>query len=208
MVTEEGDWVLDSFLGCGTTCAVAHKMNRKYIGIELGDQCYTDCKNRLKNVINGDKSGISKLVNWKGGGSYKFYELAPTLINTDKFGEPIINPKYNPEMLASAVALHEGFEYCPSNTEFWKQSVGTENCYLYVTTKFINDSDLNEIAKSMKDNEYLVIACSAFDKELENKYKKIKIKKIPEMLLDKCQFGVDNYDLNIISLPDYDVEDE
>ena len=208
MVTEEGDWVLDSFLGCGTTCAVAHKMNRKYIGIELGNQCYTDCKNRLKNVINGDKSGISKLVNWKGGGSYKFYELAPTLINTDKFGEPIINPKYNPEMLASAVALHEGFEYCPSNTEFWKQSVGNENCYLYVTTKFINDSDLNEIAKSMKDNEYLVIACSAFDKELETKYKKIKIKKIPEMLLDKCQFGVDNYDLNIISLPDYDVEDE
>ena len=208
MFTNEGDLVLDSFLGSGTTAAVAMKMNRRWIGIELGEHCYTYCKMRLDKVIDGEQGGISKDNNWSGGSGYKFYELAPTLINEDKFGEPVINSKYSPEMLASAVALHEGFEYSPSNTEFWKQSIGSENSYLYVTTKFINESALDEIVKSMKNNEYLIIACSAYDKQIEKKYKNIKIKKIPEMLLTKCQFGVDNYDLNIINPPEYDEEDE
>ena len=208
MFTNEGDLVLDSFLGSGTTAAVAMKMNRRWIGIELGEHCYTYCKMRLDKVIDGEQGGISKDNNWRGGSGYKFYELAPTLINEDKFGEPVINSKYSPEMLASAVALHEGFEYRPSNTEFWKQSIGSENSYLYVTTKFINESALDEIVKSMKNNEYLIIACSAYDKQIEKKYKNIKIKKIPEMLLTKCQFGVDNYDLNIINPPEYDEEEE
>lgn len=79
-------------------------MGRRWIGIEMGKQAYTHCKVRLDRVINGeDKNGISKDVNWQGGGGYKFYELAPTLIKEDTFGEPIINKEYNPEMLASAV---------------------------------------------------------------------------------------------------------
>lgn len=95
MITNEGDLVLDSFLDSGTTAAVAHKMNRRYIGIEMGDHAYTHCKVRLDKVIDGEQGGISKSVNWQGGGAYKFYELAPTLINKDDFDEPIINPKYN-----------------------------------------------------------------------------------------------------------------
>lgn len=207
--TNENDFVLDSFLGSGTTCAVAQKMNRKWIGIELGNHCYTQCIPRLNRIIDGtDDTGITKSVNWKGGGGYKFYELAPTLIKTDAFGEQIINKEYNAEMLASAVALHEGFKFCPNKDMFWKQSKANENSYLYVTTKHLNKFDINKIATSMKDNEFLIIACTSFDEGIDRDNKNIKIKKIPEMLLNKCEFGKDNYNLNIINPPKYEDDEE
>ena len=122
MSTLPGDLVLDSFLGSGTTIAVAHKMQRKWIGIELGDQALTHVKPRLDLVIDGDKSGISGDVNWIGGGGYKFYELAPSLIQVDEFDQAIINSEYNADMLASAIALHEGYKYEPDQSMFWKQA--------------------------------------------------------------------------------------
>ena len=196
--TNENDIVLDSFLGSGTTAAVAHKMNRKYIGIEMGGHAYTHCKVRLDKVIAGeDKGGITKNVNWQGGGAYRFYELAPTLINEDKFGEMVINKEYSPEMLANAVALHEGYNFNPNKEIFWKQSKSTENSYLFVTTKYVDINFLNSIKNDMEDEEYLVIACKNYDKVLEKKYSNIEIKKIPEMLLEKCEFNVENYNLNI-----------
>ena len=205
--TDENDYVLDSFLGSGTTCAVAQKMHRKWIGIELGDHCYDQCIPRINNVIDGkDDTGITKSVNWKGGGGYTFYELAPTLINIDSFGEPIINKEYKPEMLASAVALHEGFKYDPDKEVLWKQSRANENSYLYVTTKHLNINDINKIANDMKETEFLVIACTSFDEGINKQYKNIRIKKIPEMLLNKCEFGKDNYNLNIINPPEYEEE--
>ena len=198
------DIILDSFLGSGTTAAVAHKMNRKYIGIEMGEHAYTHCKVRLDKVISGeDKGGITKNVNWQGGGAYRFYELAPTLINEDKFGEMVINKEYSPEMLANAVALHEGYNFNPNKETFWKQSKSTENSYLLVTTKYVDINFLNSIKNDMEDEEYLVIACKNYDKVLEKKYSNIEIKKIPEMLLEKCEFNVENYNLNIVSFPDY-----
>ena len=198
------DIILDSFLGSGTTAAVAHKMNRKYIGIEMGEHVYTHCKVRLDKVISGeDKGGITKNVNWQGGGAYRFYELAPTLINEDKFGEMVINKEYSPEMLANAVALHEGYNFNPNKETFWKQSKSTENSYLLVTTKYVDINFLNSIKNDMEDEEYLVIACKNYDKVLEKKYSNIEIKKIPEMLLEKCEFNVENYNLNIVSFPDY-----
>ena len=76
LATNPGDLVLDSFLGSGTTAAVAHKMGRRWIGVELGDHCYTHCKVRLDKVIDGeDAGGITKAVGWKGGGGYRFYEV-------------------------------------------------------------------------------------------------------------------------------------
>lgn len=196
--TEEGDYVLDSFLGCGTTCAVAQKMNRKWIGIEMGEHCYTHSKVRIDSVINGDKSGISNECNWNGGGGYKFYELAPTLIEKDAFEQEVINPKYDEKMLSEAVALHEGFDYEPSNEYYWKQSKGNEKSYLYVTTKFVGEATLDNIKSELKDDEYLIIACTSYDENIEHKYKNIKIKKIPEMLLSQFEYGVDNYDLNVV----------
>ena len=209
IATNPGDLVLDSFLGSGTTAAVAHKMGRRYIGVEMGNHAYTHCKARLDRVASGeDEVGITKSENWHGGGGYRFYELAPSLINTDSFGEHIINPEYNPDMLASAMALHEGFTYQPDNNLFWKQSVGNENSYLFVTTRHLNSSFLDSIRDTMEDNEYLIIACRSFESGLEKAYKNITIKKIPQMLLDRCEFGKENYNLNIISPPIYDEEDD
>lgn len=80
--SNEGDLVLGSFLGSGTIAAVAHKMGRRYIGIEMGEHAYTHCKKRLDIVVSGEgNGGISKSFKWENDGGYRFYELAPTLIN-------------------------------------------------------------------------------------------------------------------------------
>ena len=208
MVTEPNDIVLDSFLGSGTTAAVAHKMRRRYIGIELGNHAYTHCKHRLDEVVEGkDKSGITKLVNWQGGGGYKFYELAPSLIVEDKFGNPVINKEYNADMLAAAMALHEGFVYSPDENYYWKQG-RNENAYIYTTTVHLTGAVLDAIAKEMREDEYLVIACKSYDADIERAYKNIKIKKIPQFLLGRCEFGKDNYNLNIVDVPVCEEEDD
>lgn len=208
IATDEGDLVLDSFLGSGTTIAVAHKMNRRWIGIEMGEQAYTHCKLRLDAAIsNHDKSGISKAVDWQGGGGYRFYELAPTLINEDAFGEAVINPAYDADALAAAVALHEGFTYQPSSDFFWKQAVGNENSYLFTTTRHLTADYLDAIKGSMEEGEYLVIACRSYDKGLDKVYTNIAVKKIPQMLLDRCEFGKDDYSLNIVHPPVYEDEE-
>lgn len=209
MSTEPGDIVLDSFLGSGTTAAVAHKMGRRYIGIEMGDHAYTHCKARLDAVIDGvDPLGITKAVNWQGGGGYRFYELAPTLINEDAFGEAVINPDYDADQLAAAVALHEGFTYQPNANLFWKQAVGNENSYLFTTTRHLTAAYLDAIKSSMEEGEYLVIACRSFDQGLDRVYGNITVKKIPQMLLDRCEFGKTDYNLNIVHPPVYEDEEE
>ena len=209
LATDEGDIVMDSFLGSGTTIAVAHKMNRRWIGIEMGEQAYTHCKPRLDAAIDdNDKSGITKAVNWQGGGGYRFYELAPTLINEDPFGEYVINSEYDADMLAAGVALHEGFTYQPDENLFWKQSVGNEKSYLFVTTRHLNSAFLDSIKDTMEDDEYLIIACRSFDSGLDKAYPNITIKKIPQMLLSHCEFGKADYNLNIVHPPVYDDEEE
>ncbi len=119
MLSVDGDNVLDSFLGSGTTSATAHKLNRKWIGIDLEEHCYTHCIPCLNAVIDGtDNGGITKDVNWKGGGGYKFYELAPSLIEKDKYGNPVISSKYNSNMLMAAIAKLNGYNYSPDPDVF------------------------------------------------------------------------------------------
>ena len=208
MTTVKGDLVLDSFLGSGTTAAVAHKMGRRYIGIEMGEHAYTHCKVRLDKVIAGDdRGGITKTTGWQGGGGYRFYELAPTLINQDAFGEYVINEDYDADMLAASVALHEGFQYQPDENLFWKQSAGNENSYLFVTTHHLNGTYLDSIKDTMQEDEYLIIACKSFDSGIDKAYDNIVIKKIPQMLLSRCEFGKDDYALNIIYPPIYEDEE-
>ncbi|MEG0367788.1 MAG: DNA methyltransferase, partial [Coprobacillus sp.] len=207
IASDPGDFVLDSFLGSGTT-AVAHKMGRRWIGIEMGDQAYTHCKVRLDTVIKGDDNGgITKSVDWQGGGGYNFYELAPTLINVDAFGEPVINKEYSADMLAAAIALHEGFTYHPNKDVFWKQSFANEKSYLFVTTQHITAGYLDSIQNSMCEDEYLILACRSFDANVGKVYHNITLKKIPQMLLAKCEFGKSDYNLNIVNPPIYE-EDE
>ncbi len=199
--TNEGDIVLDSFLGSGTTCAVAHKMKRKWIGIEMGEHAYSLAKVRMDAVINGDQTGISKSVNWQGGGSYKFYELAPSLVIKDSHGYDIINPEYNANMLAAAMAKHEGFKYNPDRNNAYKQGFASEKSFIFTTTNHITAEYLDEIASNFADDEYLIINCKSFDGNIVNNYRNITIKKIPQSILGKCVFNKDNYNLNIINLP-------
>lgn len=207
--TKENDWVLDSFLGSGTTAAVAHKMRRKWIGIEMGDHAYTHCKKRLDTIIDGkDPSGVTDKYKWEGGGGYKFYEIAPTLINIDAFGQAVINKEYNSDMLAAAVAIHEGFRYQPDKDCYWKQAKNEKNTYLYVTTNHVTEDVINSIKAEMQEDEFLVLVCKSYDESLKRLAKNITIKKIPQSLLKNCEFGVDNYDLNIVCPPEYDYDEE
>lgn len=207
MTTNPGDLVLDSFLGSGTTAAVAHKMGRRYIGIELGDHCYTHCKPRLDKVIDGEQGGISKVVNWQGGGGYKFYELAPTLIVKDKYGNPVFSDKYNSEMLVAAVSKINGYRYAPDKETFWKQGVSQGSSYIFVTTEYFTAALLDGIAQEVGELERLLICAPAFDVGLSQRYENITVRKIPQSVLNKCEYGVDNYNLNIVNPPELDEEE-
>lgn len=209
LASNEGDWVLDSFLGSGTTAAVAHKMNRKWIGIELGEHCHTHCIPRLQKVCDGtDQGGISESVGWKGGGGFKYYYLAPSLLKQDKYGNWIIEEKYNADMLAAAMAKHNNFKYQPSEEVYWKQGKSSEKDFIYTTTQFITVEKLDQIHEEMQPDESLLICCKKYSKPCENRYSNITIKKIPQMLLGKCEFGREDYSLNIISMPRNENEPE
>jgi len=106
LATNEGDWVLDSFLGSGTTAAVAHKMGRRWIGIEMGDHAVTHCIPRLNAVIAGEQGGISKAVDWKGGGGFGFYQLGAEVFTADG--------KINPDIAFPTLAAHVWF--CETGT--------------------------------------------------------------------------------------------
>lgn len=201
LASKEGDLVLDSFLGSGTTAAVAHKMGRKYIGIELGDHAITHCYPRLKQVVEGEQGGISKAVNWQGGDGFKFYTLAPSLLKQDKFGHWVMSEEYNADMLAAAMAKQEGFSYSPSETQFWKQGHSSEQDFIFTTTQFLTVQQLEAIAEDMQAGESVLICCKAFQLECAHKYSNITIKKIPQLLLNRCEFGKDDYSLNIVNLP-------
>lgn len=203
------DIILDSFLGSGTTAAVAHKMGRRWIGIELGDHCYTHCIPRLQKVVDGEQGGISQSVGWQGGGGFKFYELAPTLIVKDRYGNQVIDAeRYSPEMLAAAVAKLNGYFYAPDATVFWKQGHSQDSSYIFTTTTYLSARQLDEIAREVSPAETLLICCPAFDNGLNTRYDNITIKKIPQSVLDKCEYGKDHYNLNIIDVPEPDEEDE
>ena len=204
LVTKKGDWVLDSFLGSGTTAAVANKMGRKWIGIELGNHANTHCLPRLKSVCDGtDQGGISDAVEWKGGGGFKFYNLAPSLLNKDKYNQWVINPNYNADLLAAAMARHEGFTYSPDESVVWKQGFATENHFIFTTTNTITPDVIEQILSEMKPDESLRICCTAFIDSCNEISNRIEIKKIPEVLLGKCEFGKEDYctETNIINMP-------
>ncbi len=203
-----GDWVLDSFLGSGTTAAVAHKMGRKWIGIELGEHANTHCISRLKSVVDkADQSGVPELMVWKGGGGFKFYELAPSLLRKDKYGNWVIDEKYNANMLAAAMCKHEGFIFFPDAEIYWKQGKSTESDYIFVTTAFMTVEQLDKIYSEMKKGESLLICAKSFAPQCKERHSNITIKKIPQMVLGKCEFGKNNYDLNIVNVSKNDDED-
>lgn len=197
------DVVLDSFLGSGSTAATCTKLGFRWIGVELGAHAYTHCAVRLKNIIEGtDQTGISEEINWQGGGGFKFYELAPSLLNKDKYGNLVINKDYNADMLAAAMAKHQGFTFSPDAELYWKQGHSSEHDFIYTTTQLITTEMLETIHDQLGEDESLLICCTKFQPECRNKFSNITIKKIPKVLLDTCEFDHNDYSLNIVSVPD------
>jgi adenine-specific DNA-methyltransferase len=202
LATKPGDLVLDSFLGSGTTAAVAHKMGRRWIGIELGDHAYTHCLPRLRKVVRGeDNGGITKAVNWAGGGGFKTYRLAESLLAQDEHGILTFNPDFTDEMVAHAVAKIEGYAPLPPKGEtahpFWMQSVGLDKSYLYVTKLFITKQWLDDLSAQMPDDVSLLICCPAYVTGCEKAYNRIKLKKIPQAFMTAYEFDKDDYSLNV-----------
>lgn len=185
LATQPGDIVLDSFLGSGTTATVAHKMGRKWIGIELGEHCFTHCKPRLDQVIDGEQGGISKAVGWQGGGGYHFYELAPSLlVKNDKLPIYQINPSYTFEMLCEAICKIEGFRYKPQDVFHGHSS---EKRFIHITTEFINAGYIKTLSARLVEGQSLLVYGTKIQSDMvlpDN----IEVKKIPKDLLEKCDF--------------------
>ncbi len=201
IATNPGDLVLDSFAGSGTTGAVAHKMGRRWIMIELGEHCHTHIIPRLKKVIDGEDQGsISQAVNWKGGGGFRYYRLAPSLLQQDRWGQWVINKNYNAEMLAAAICKLEGFTYAPSDAHYWQHGKSTENDFIYVTTQSLTPEQLQALSDEVGEGRTLLVCCSAFRGDA-NRYPNLTVKKIPKMVLSRCEWGHDDYSLNVENLP-------
>jgi adenine-specific DNA-methyltransferase len=201
IATNPGDLVLDSFLGSGTTAAVAHKMGRRWIGIELGEHCHTHCLPRLKKVVDGaDPGGITEAVGWKGGGGFRYYRLAPSLLSQDKWGNWVISSEFNAPMLAEAICKLEGFTYAPSDTIYWQHGRSTEQDFLYVTTASLNHDQLQQLSDEVGSERTLLVVCTSFRGRKEG-YPNLTVKKIPKAVLTRCEWGHDDYSLKVENLP-------
>ena len=201
LATSENDLVLDSFAGSGTTGAVAHKMGRRWIMVELGEHCHTHIIPRLKKVIDGnDKGGITKAVDWNGGGGFRYFHIAPSLLEKDRFGNLIISKQYNAAMLTEAMCKIMGFNYAPSDELYWQQASSTENDFLYVTTQTLSREQLAKLSDEVGDNRSLLVCCAAFRGKADV-FPNLTVKKIPSAVLAKCEWGHDDYSLNVANLP-------
>jgi adenine-specific DNA-methyltransferase len=211
IATNSGDLVLDSFAGSGTTGAVAHKMGRRWIMVELGDHCHTHIIPRLRKTIDHDDSdGISESVNWVGGGGFRYYTLAPSLIVNDRWGNAVVNPEYNAAQLAEALAKLEGFTYAPSEVQWWQHGHSSERDFIYVTTQNLSAEQLQALSDEVGSDQSLLVCCAAFHgvtaAKASERWPNLTLKKIPKMVLARCEWGHDDYSLNVANLPMAQVE--
>jgi adenine-specific DNA-methyltransferase len=211
IATKPNDIVLDSFAGSGTTGAVAHKMGRRWIMVELGEHCHTHIIPRLKKVIDGeDKGGITEAVNWQGGGGFRYCKLAPSLIINDRWGNPVVNPEYNAAHLAEALCKLEGFTYAPSETQWWQHGHSSERDFIYVTTQNLSVNQLQALSDEVGGEQSLLVCCAAFHSvtaaKAAERWLNLSLKKIPKMVLARCEWSQDDYSLNVANLPMAKVE--
>ncbi|KZK28728.1 DNA methylase N-4 [Delftia sp. GW456-R20] len=211
LATVSGDLVLDSFAGSGTTGAVAHKMGRRWIMVELGEHCHTHVIPRLRKVIDGeDKGGITDAANWIGGGGFRYFTLASTLIVNDRWGNPIINPEYDATHLAEALCKLEGFNYAPSEVQWWQHGHSSERDFIYVTTQNLSAEQLQALSDEVGSDQSLLVCCAAFHgvttAKASERWPNLTLKKIPKMVLARCEWGHDDYSLNVANLPMAQVE--
>ena len=206
LCTDPGDWVLDSFAGSGTTGAVAHKMQRRWVMVELGDHCDTHIVPRLRRVIDGqDTAGITRTMAWKGGGGFRYYKLAPSLLERDRWGNWVISREYDAAMLTQALCKLEGFSYAPSELHWWQHGSSSERDFIYVTTQNLSAEQLQALAEEVGPQRSLVVVCSAWRgvtaAVAAERWPNLTLKKIPKMVLTRCEWGHDDYSLNVANLP-------
>ena len=206
IATNPGDLVLDSFAGSGTTGAVAHKMGRRWIMVELGEHCHTHIVPRLQKVIDGqDPGGVTQATGWQGGGGFRYYELAPTLLSTDRWGNLVINPEYDAAMLSAAMCKLEGFTYAPSEVLWWQQGRSSERDFIYITTQTLSAEQLAALSDEVGAERSLLVCCAAYRgvtaAQAAERWPNLTIKKIPKMVKDRCEWGHDDYSLNVANLP-------
>ena len=201
IATNSGDLVLDSFAGSGTTGAVSHKMGRRWIMIELGEHIHSHIIPRMKKVVDGaDPGGVTEATGWKGGGGFRYFRLAPSLLKLDRFGNHVISGEYNPAMLAEAMCKLMGFTYAPSEEIYWQQGRSTETDFLYTTTQTLSRQQLESLSEEVGPNRSLLVCCSAFRGKSAD-FANLTLRKIPMAVLERCEWGKDDYSLNVANLP-------
>ena len=201
IASNPNDLVLDSFAGSGTTGAVAHKMGRRWIMVELGEHIHTHVIPRMKKVIDGtDLGGVTKTTEWGGGGGFRYFRLASSLLTEDKWGNWVISKEYNPDMLAEAICKLEGFNYAPSDTIYWQQGYSTERDFLYITTAHLTSEQLQQLNDEVGAERSLLVLCTAF-RGKPDRYPNLTVKKIPKHVLSRCEWGHDDYSLQVENLP-------
>ncbi|MDI6028297.1 site-specific DNA-methyltransferase [Corticibacterium sp. UT-5YL-CI-8] len=195
IATDPGDLVLDSFAGSGTTGAVAHKMGRRWIMVELGEHCHTHILPRLRKVVDGtDEGGVTKAIGWEGGNAFRYFKLAPSLLQKDLFGRPVIAQDYDATMLARAVCKIEGFTYAPSDVFHWQHGYSTESAFIYVTPKVLDSEELALLDEQVGRRQSLLVMCRAFRAQA-GRFERLTVRKIPAHLLASCDWGRDDYSL-------------
>ena len=208
LATNPGDLVLDSFAGSGTTGAVAHKMGRRWIMVELGEHAHTHIVPRLTKVIDGtDKGGVTEATGWQGGGGFRYFNLAPSLLEADKWGRWVISKDYNAAMLAEAMCKHMGFSYSPAQDarEYWRHGHSSERDFIFVTTVAMTHDQLRAISEDVGPERTLLVCCKAFNARVEN-FDNLTVTKIPHAILSRCEWGKDDYSLTIASLPERETD--
>lgn len=206
IASNAGDLVLDSFAGSGTTGAVAHKMGRRWIMVELGQHCHTHIIPRLQRVVDGaDQGGVTETSGWKGGGGFRYYKLALSLIVSDRWGNSVVNPAYNAAQLAEAICKLEGFDYAPSEEHWWAHGRSSERDFIFITTQTLSAEQLKSLSDEIGEERSLMVCCAAFygvnAARASERWPNITLKKIPRMVLSRCEWGHDDYSLNVANLP-------
>ena len=169
--------------------------------IELRDHCDTHILPRMRRVIDGsDLSGVTKASGWGGGGGFRYFKLAPSLLETDRYGREVISKAYNAEMLAEALCKLEGFIYAPSDTVYWQHGASTERDFIYVTTQTLSQDQLAQLSDEVGPDRTLLVLCSAFRGNPFN-FANLTVKKIPNHIKNRCEWGHDDYSLNIENFP-------
>lgn len=198
IATGPGDLVLDSFAGSGTTGAVAHKMGRRWIMVELGEHCRTHIMPRLRKVIDGeDAGGVTEATDWKGGGGFRYYSVGPSLLAVDRHGRRVVSHAHTAATMIEAVCKLEGFTYEPSETVWWQHGRANEQAFIYVTAATLAHDELARLSDEVGESRTLLVFCRAFRSAAT--YPNLVLRKLPNALWNRCDWSRDDYSMALVA---------